>query len=327
VALVSVERVDGRDAYKLKLTHKNGDVQHVWGERVRRVAVATMAVGLVAGFPVGGRGWAAEPSAAEVVAKNVAARGGLDAWRKVETMVWIGHIESAHAPLPSMPFELGQKRPNKMRLEMIALGDRSMRVFDGAHGWKLRVERGQPEVQPFTPQELKYAAAGHGIDGPLIDLAAGGDAVTLKGVDELGGGRKAYHLEVRSEKGGTEDVWVDTETFLDVRYDRMAEGPAGAQRRVSATYGDYRTVDGLKIPFLVETGGGPGATPDRMRIERVLLNVPLDDANFGNPLAPHPRGWAKTARRGPAPTTPSPAPSAAPVPPAAPSEERGAAPR
>ncbi len=30
VEFVSVERVEGRDAYKLKLTHKGGDVQHVW---------------------------------------------------------------------------------------------------------------------------------------------------------------------------------------------------------------------------------------------------------------------------------------------------------
>jgi outer membrane lipoprotein-sorting protein len=30
VELVGVEPIDGRDAYKLKLTHRNGEVQHVW---------------------------------------------------------------------------------------------------------------------------------------------------------------------------------------------------------------------------------------------------------------------------------------------------------
>src|SRR5882762_4150614 len=174
---------------------------------------------------------AADIFAAEIVAKNVAARGGLDAWRKVETMVWIGHIESAHAPLPRMQFKLEQKRPNKTRLQLNALGDKSVRAFDGMHGWKLRPAHGRPEVEPYTPQELKFAQAGHGIDGPLIDYTAKDNSVTLESVDQIGE-RKAYHLNVRLAKGVTEDVWVDTMTYLDIRYDRMADGLAGAPRRV-----------------------------------------------------------------------------------------------
>ncbi len=288
---------------------------------MKRVVTATIAVGLVALSATAGRVSAAELSASEIVAKNVAARGGLDSWRKVETMVWIGHIESTHTRLPVMQFKLEQKRPNKTRLQINALTDKTMRVFDGMRGWKLRMARGQPEAQPYTPQELKFAQAGHGIDGPLVDYAAKGNTVTLESVDEIAG-RKAYHLSVRLAKGGKEDVWVDAETYLDVRYDRMADGPPGAVRRVSATYGDYRTVEGLQIPFLITTGGGPGATPDKMQIEMVALNVPLDDSSFGNPAAPHPRlrGRPSVARGAPAPVAPSTAPTAA-------SEERGAAPR
>lgn len=287
---------------------------------MKRVAAATMGVGLVAVALAAG--WSgAGPSASEIVAKNVAARGGLEAWRKVETMVWVGRIESAHAPAPSMPFELEQKRPNKTRLRIDALGQRSVRVFDGVRGWKLRPASGRPGAEPYTPQEATFAQAGHGIDGPLVDHAARGDEVTLGGVDEIGG-RKAYHLKVRSATGGKEDVWVDAETYLEIRYDRTVDGPAGVQRRVSATYGDYRTVEGLQIPFLIETGGGQGATPDRMQLEKVVLNAPLDDSTFGNPAAPRPRNraWPGLAPRGLAPTAPWIAPSAA-------IEQRGSAPR
>jgi len=253
-----------------------------------RVVAATVAVGLASAGSGAGCARAAKPTAQQIVAKNVAARGGLDAWRKVATMVWIGRIESAHAPVPSMPFTLEQKRPNRTRLQIDALGERSLRVFDGVRGWKAPPGRGRPEVQPYSPQELKFAQAGHGIDGPLIDFAAKGSAVTLAGLDEVGG-RKAWHLNVHPAMGGEEDVWLDADTWLELRYDRMADGPAGAQRRVSATYGDYRAVEGLQIPFLIETGGGPGTTPDRMQIERVVLNAPLDDWDFENPAAPRPR--------------------------------------
>ena len=214
-------------------------------------------------------------TAGDVVSKNVAARGGLEAWRKVETMVWTGHIASPNSPAPSLPFELDQKRPNKTRLEVDVMGDKALRVFDGARGWKVPQSRGRMDVKPYSPQELKYAQAGHGLAGPLIDSAARGAPVTLAGLDELGD-RKAYHLRV-----GDDDVWVDAETFLDLRYDRMADAGGASQRRVTAMYADYRTVDGLLIPFRIETGG------DKMQIERVVLNAPLFDWMFENPAAPH----------------------------------------
>jgi hypothetical protein len=268
---------------------------------MKRVAIAAIAVALLAGaFAAGHRAPVADLSAAEIVARSVAARGGLDAWRKVETMVWTGHIESVRAPLPSLPFRLDQKRPNKTRLQIETPGSRSVRAFDGARGWKVRSAGGRPEVQPFTVQELAYAQAGHGIDGPLLDHATKGNAVTLAGVDELGD-RKAYRLKLRLAKGGDEDVWVDTETYLELRHDRMAPAPAGSPRRVSATYGDYRDVEGLKLPFLIQTGGGPAATPDRMQIERVVLNAPLDDAGFSNPAAPRPRHRGLPGEAAPAP--------------------------
>src|SRR5438045_4040995 len=113
---------------------------------MNRVADATIAVGLVAVALAAACASAAKLSAAEIVARNLAARGGLDEWRKVETIVWTGHIESTHAPLPTMPFRLEQKRQNKTRLQIDAGGEKSMRIFDGVHGWKLRAARGQPEV-------------------------------------------------------------------------------------------------------------------------------------------------------------------------------------
>ena len=228
-------------------------------------------------------------SAPAVVAKNAEARGGIEAWRKVETMQWIGRIESSHAPMPGLQFELDQKRPNRTRIQITTIGEKSARAFNGVRGWKVRWSHGQPEVQPFTPQELKYAQSGPGIEGPLMDHVAKGIPVALEGVEEMGG-RKTYHLSLRAAGGGgAEDIWVDAESFLEVRYDRVADAPGGMQRRVSSIYRDYRDVQGVQVPFQIETGGGEGATPDRMLIDRVVLNAPLEDSAFENPAAAHAR--------------------------------------
>jgi outer membrane lipoprotein-sorting protein len=221
-------------------------------------------------------------SAEQIVAKNVAARGGREAWRKVQTMVWAGHIESVHASVPSLLFTLSQKRPNMMRFEVNAMSERTVRVFDGAQGWKLRPSHGRPDVHPFTREEVRFAQTGPGLDGPLMDYADKGSSVSVVGIDEIEK-HNAYHLILRTASGESQHVWVDANSFLEIRYDRSAGGPDGASRTVSVVYRDYKTTDGLQIPSIIETGVGPGTPPDRMVVEKVVLNPPLGDQTFRIP--------------------------------------------
>lgn len=223
-------------------------------------------------------------SAEQIVARNAAARGGLEAWRKVQTMLWTGHIESVHATVPSMQFILAQQRPNSVRFEINALGEKTVRVFDGSQGWKLRPAHGRPEAQPYSSEELQFEQEGPGIDGVLMDCAARGSSVEVQGVDEIDK-RDAYHLVVHSASGETQHVWVDAKTFLEIRYDRPARAAGGASRTVSVVYRDYKATEGLQIPSVIETGVGSGNTPDKMVIEKVLLNPPLDALTFSEPGA------------------------------------------
>jgi hypothetical protein len=208
-------------------------------------------------------------------------------------MMWIGHIESAHAPMPSVQFILAQERPNKTRFEIDAMGDKTLRVFDGGQGWKMRPSHGRADVRPYTLEEVRFEQGGPGIDGVLIDYAAKGSTVEVSGVDEIEK-RPAYHLTVRNRAGETQHVWVDARTFLEVRYDRPVPAAAGASltpsapdpsRTVTVMYRDYKTFEGVQIPSVIETGVRAGNTPDRMVIEKVLLNPHLDARTFIEPGA------------------------------------------
>jgi hypothetical protein len=253
---------------------------------MRWIAVAALAAGFAASALAAGQ--APELSTDEIVEKNAAVRGGLDAWRQVRTLIWVGHIESAHSPMPSMQFVLQQERPNKTRFEINAMGAKTVRIFDGTHGWSANAgHEGRPQVRPYTIEEIRYAQGAQGIDGPLIDHTAKGIVVKLEGLDEIDG-RKAYRLELRPASGETDRLWIDTTSFLDIRYDRTPAGAAGgATRVVSTRYRDYKTFDGLQIPSVIETGAGAGSgsAPDRMVIERVVVNPPLDKRTFADPAA------------------------------------------
>lgn len=274
--------------------------------------VAILAAGITVAT-LTSNGWAAELSAAKIVEKNVAARGGLDAWRKVETMVWSGHMQSAHAQIPNMLFVMQQKRPNKTRFDINALGQKTVRIFDGARGWKVKPNReGGPEITPYSAEEVAFAQAAQVIDGPLIDYVAKGNTVTLEGRDEIRG-RKAYRLGVRLPAGESDHVWIDAKTFLDLRYDRLYSSAAGPAT-VSVFYGDYKTVQGLQIPSLIETANAPGVTPDKLVIENIMPNGPVDERSFVRPGTHERRASMPMGGQGQPPVRRAPIdPSAAPA--------------
>jgi hypothetical protein len=262
------------------------------------------AVALAAAAVAGPKATVTSLSVQQIIERNVAARGGLERWRAVGTMAWVGHIESAHAPVPNMRFTLEQQRPNKTRFEVYALGHKTVRVFDGTQGWKLRAAHngGRPDAQPFAAEELKFARAGQGIDGPLIDSAAKGNLATLEGLEEIEG-HTAYRLEVRLFAGERDRLWIDAKSFLDIRRDRVVDGPAGVPRKVvSQLYRDYKTFEGLKMPSIIETSVDAHGPAERMVIERVLLNPALDSWAFVNPATPRslPRGLPLPAMPNPA---------------------------
>jgi hypothetical protein len=240
-------------------------------------------------------------TAEQIVDKNVTARGGLAAWRKVESMVWMGHLESADPNMPRLTFVLEQKRPNKERFELSEIGQKSMRVFDGAHGWRVKPNRdGSLDAQPYSPQDLEFARQAQGIDGPLVDYKAKG--VTLESVSvEKIDGRRTYRLHVKAPGGELHDVWIDAKSFLDVKYDRTSYRANGDPGIVSVVYRDYKGVDGLQIPSVLEIGGGGGKPPAKMVIEKIALNPPLDDKDFAKPREAHRSRMATVDMTPPAP--------------------------
>ncbi|HUX90502.1 MAG TPA: hypothetical protein VMV48_07390 [Gallionellaceae bacterium] len=234
--------------------------------------------------------YVAEPelNAARIIEKNVAAKGGLEAWRKIQSMVWIGHIERAGAA--NLSYVLEQKRPHKTRFEIKVQNQTAVRIYDGTHGWKLRpASNGRPELQPYTSEELIFAQNGQGIDGPLIDYQAKGIVVTLDGVDEIEG-RKTYRLDVKLPSGISQHVWIDAQTFLDTKYDHQSRNALGRAGTVTVFYRNYQTIDGLQIPLTIESGSGMAQSSarltDKMVIDRVLLNPPLEDQSFAKPSVP-----------------------------------------
>ncbi len=229
------------------------------------------------------------PTLEQIIERNIAARGGAEAWRKIHSMAWTGRIESGPNAISKTPFMMLFKRPNATRFEVITQREHSVRVFDGSKGWKLRpTPEGLPDLKDYTPEELSYARNGAWLDGPLLDYQAKGVKVALVGEDVVEN-HPAFHLRLTLTGGQVHDLWIDAQSFLELRHDRPNRNMAGTPGVVSEYFRNYQTVNGLTLPFLIETGVGTTQYTDKMVIEKIALNPELAASQFGKPPIMQPR--------------------------------------
>jgi outer membrane lipoprotein-sorting protein len=223
-----------------------------------------------------------ELTAAQIVDKNVAARGGLQAWRAVQTITMSGKLEAGGTQNTELPFALEMKRPRKTRLELQFNGQTAVQVYDGVNGWKLRPFLNRRQVEPYTPEELKAASLQADLDGPLMDYNAKGTKVEVQGIQTVEG-RQAYNLKLTLKSGQGLHVWVDAETFLDVKVDGTPRRLDGKYHPVETYFRDFRQVKGLMVPYVLETAVEGAKRTEKIRIESVVVNPKLEDSHFTKP--------------------------------------------
>ncbi|MBS0389240.1 MAG: hypothetical protein JSR15_12250 [Proteobacteria bacterium] len=224
------------------------------------------------------------PTLDQIVARYVEARGGAQAWQRILAMGWTGHIESGPGGSQKIPFLMLFRRPNATRFEVVAQNQRSVRIFDGHHGWKQRPggESGV-ELNEYTPEEVRAALDSGGLDGPLSGYQAKGIKLELQGA-EIIEQRKAWKLKLTFPSGDVQWHWIDAENYHDLRYDREVRNAMGMSGVVSVYLRDYHTVEGLSVPLLIETRAPSGQAPDRMIIEKIAFNPTLSADTFERPV-------------------------------------------
>jgi outer membrane lipoprotein-sorting protein len=244
-------------------------------------------------------------TAEQVAEKNAAARGGLSTWLATQTLSMTGKMDAGKIKPPAkqdvliengrrhkvakpeedkiveLPFVLEMQRPHKTRLEIEFAGQTAIQVFDGTNGWKLRPFLGRREVEAYTSEEMKIAAQQQDMEGVLINYAAKGTKLTLDGTEQVEG-KEAYKLKLTMKDGEIKHVWVDAKTFLDVKMDGTRE-LSGKPRTVTTYFRNYKTVDGLQIPYLIETNVEGIRGSEKIHLDRITVNAKLDNSRFTKP--------------------------------------------
>ena len=227
----------------------------------------------------------AVPTVDQIIEKNVAARGGLKAWRGIQTMTMSGKLDAGGKSNVQLPFVMKLKRPRMLRLEIQFQGKTAIQVYDGENGWKVRPFLGRSEVESYSAAELQIAADQQDIDGLLIDHEAKGIKVELVGEEPVEG-HDAYKLKLTMKSGHVRHVWVDAQSFLEIKMEGSPRRLDGKMHSVETYYRDYRSTGGLTIPFVLETAVEKVKQTRKINIETIVLNPKLEDRAFAKPEIP-----------------------------------------
>jgi outer membrane lipoprotein-sorting protein len=235
----------------------------------------------------------------EIIAKNVAAKGGLAKLKSINSVRVTGNFEAGGM---QAGFVETEKRPNRLRRDVSVQGLTLVQAYDGQNGWQIIPFSGKKGPETMSGDDLKNIEEEADIDGPLVDYKQKGHKVELVGKEKVGG-VDAYNLRITLKNGNVRNLYLDGNSFLEIK----ATGKTtmrGAEVTFESSLGDYKKVDGVMFPFSIEQHqqGGEGGE-QKITISKVEFNVPVEDASFKMP--PPSAVPAPTEKTEPAPSAPA----------------------
>jgi hypothetical protein len=229
-------------------------------------------------------GLASPPQSADaIVEKHLAAMGGRAALAKITSRRSTGTISIA---IPSGvlagPCEIDVQAPNKTRaymaLDLTPLGVPQQMVveqkFDGVAGWSLNSMQGDAEITGDQLQNMRNNV----FPSSLLDYKGAGTTLEVLPPETIGD-RTFIVLLATPKAGSAVKMYLDSQTYLLARtYARYYSAAVGADIEQTGELSDYRTVDGVQVPFhIVNANAQQTGTIDLTKVEH---NVPFDDALF-----------------------------------------------
>jgi len=221
-----------------------------------------------------------QPTVDELVSKNIEAKGGATALQNLQSLRLTGKMLVRQGQI-----ELGyletKKRPDDVRIEGSLQGMTQIEAYDGKEGWRVSPFFGRKDPEHISADDVKALVEDAEIDGPLIDWKAKGSTVEYLGTEDVDG-TPAHKLKVVRKNGDVSFVYLDPDHFLEIRVvtGRMRHG---AYEEVETDLGDYEKAGGVFVPTSIESGRKGAQDKQRIVIDKVEANVPVDDTIFQFP--------------------------------------------
>lgn len=214
------------------------------------------------------------PTADEVIKKYVQALGGAEAIEKVTSREEIGTTTVGGK---TFRIEVFSQDPDKeVLIRHLPAGD-AITVFNGHEGWS------------SVPGQRVHDLYGSDLDAAQIDADLRSPLYIHQRFTEVRvdypekiGDQEAYVISCVNVGEPPVKLYFDKTSGLLVRIVRYTPSPLGLIP-LQIDYADYRDVNDVKAPFRWSIAQPDGMTTTQL--ERIELNVPIDESKFLKPVA------------------------------------------
>jgi hypothetical protein len=218
----------------------------------------------------------------ELVAKNIAARGGIEKIKAIQTLKIIRTVGTGIGN--NVKVIIYRKRPQLYRVEQgpaIPGATMTPRGVNAEDAWD--TQAGKIVTRP-EPAEAETREIDADFDGLLVDWKEKGHAVSYEGRERMPGG-DAFKLRVKMKSGAERTIYLDATSHLERRHIGQMTLLNGRKLNVVIDFANWREVNGVKFPFDItedRTGGMP-AQSLVVYTEKIEANIPVDDMLFATP--------------------------------------------
>jgi len=221
-------------------------------------------------------------TADDIVSGYIKARGGLDKIKSVKTERVTGTITGGGT---GGPFLVERKRPLKLHMEIELAGQTLIRTYDGkSAGWIYNPFKPNPTVESMTEDDLKNILDEADFDGPFVDYKEKGNKIEFVDKEDVLN-TPAYKVKLTNKNGDVSFFYFDTSTALLLKWEgtRKIEGKDVPWE---SFFHDFREVNGLKYPFLIDSSAPGTDQSQKITAEKIEVNIPIEDSRFEKPNAP-----------------------------------------
>ncbi len=222
----------------------------------------------------------------QLVAKNVDAKGGAEALHALKSVRLTGKMLVNQGQI-EFGYVQTKERPGAVRTELSLQGMTMVQAYDGKEGWQISPFQGRKDPEKMAADDTKALIEDAEVAGPLVDWQEKGSTVEYLGTEDVDG-TQAHKLKVTRKNGDVNYVFLDPEHFLEIRV-LSQRTERGSQVEVETDLSDYEKIDGVFLPFSIESGRKGSSDKQKVILEKAEANVPVEATAFQFPATPSPK--------------------------------------
>ena len=210
--------------------------------------------------------------AGKIVEQYVKAAGGSKAFGKIQTLTLEGTFTNGDGKAGT--YTLDTKLPNRYYSELLVDEKNLIEAYNGKSSWH-QIAGGELGTL-VGPEGMQLEAAAQYYNSRLLNLKKSKITLAFVGHAQVRG-KDALQLEVTTATGVKRQVFFDPQTHLIAK---EAATVGGVEEEI--LYDDYRTVDGVKLPYKIELHRGSDMYD--ISVTRAVINGTVGERVFDFPI-------------------------------------------